>query len=161
MALFANKGKELPVLEIVGNAGGGQHLLAPEFAAPESANLRLVVVTELERLPRLVEHLIAHERIDKATRDEAIHLRAEPTLKTHVLKRGTAHRVRHGNGRASIHASRTCEYCREKRTSKLMGAFHGAHYSITRQSIQENLGYNIAILLVLFRQAYLCYTLRP
>ena len=64
MALFANKGKELPVLEIVGDARGGQHLLAPEFAAPESANLRLVVVTELERLPRLVEHLIAHDRIE-------------------------------------------------------------------------------------------------
>mgnify|MGYP003301717034 CR=1 FL=1 len=106
VTFLTDKGKELLVLEVVGDARGGQHLFAPEFAAPESADFGFVVIAELERLPSLIEHLATHEGIDKAAGDEAIHLRAEPTLKTHVLKRGTAHRVRHGNGRASVHANR-------------------------------------------------------
>ena len=64
-----------------------------------------------------------------------------------------AHRVRHGNGRASVHANRECEYRSQKRENNLVSLFHGAHYNITRQRKQENNRYLMATLLVLFRQS--------
>ena len=84
VALLADEGKELPVTEIFGDAGGRKHLLSPELAAPEASDLGHVVVAELERLPRLVEYLLAHEGIDKAAGYEAVHLRAKPALELHV-----------------------------------------------------------------------------
>ena len=95
VAFVADKREELLVLKVVRHARRGEHLLAPELAAPEPAHLGFVVITELERLARLVEHLVAHEGIDESTGDETIHLLAQPSFKAHVPKRRTAHGVLH------------------------------------------------------------------
>ena len=161
VAFFADEGKKLLVLKVVGDAGGGQHLLPPELTTPEATNLRLVVIAELERLARFVEHLIAHDGINKPTRDEAIHLCAKPPLKANILERRAAHRVWncYACRRDKTWISHD-QHCREKRKNNLMSPFHDAHYSITHQVRQEKFRYIIAILLVLFRQAIFCYTSR-
>ena len=101
VAFFSDEGKKFLILKIVGDARGGQHLLAPELAAPESTDLGDIVIAELKRLARLVKHLFAHEGINETARDEAVHLRAKPPFEPHVPESRPAHHVR--NGGRGIH----------------------------------------------------------
>ena len=55
MTLLADEGEQRRVLEVVGHAGGADHELAPELAAPQAAVAEFVVVATLEGAARLPE----------------------------------------------------------------------------------------------------------
>ena len=58
MALVVDECEQGGVLEIVGHAGGADHELAPELAAPETAVAERVVVAPLKRTARLAEDVV-------------------------------------------------------------------------------------------------------
>ena len=100
VAFLLHELRERGVGEVVGHARGGEHLLAPELAAPHAAVSLDVVVAVHERTPSLGEHVQLREVARQPRADEVVHLRRGHALQAHVPQTRGLHGVLHREGRA-------------------------------------------------------------